>query len=271
MVSVFWALFDQHASTWIEQASQMDLSFTVPFYAWTFVKGATVVLALFGGIWLFSWVANRPIARRLTKGLMALVVVAGVAAIVMDVMTGEMVTENLQAAQISALNPLMVMMIIPGLNLLVYGPLEKRGITVKPLQKMTVGMFMAATAFGVAALIQGRIEAVVEGGERVHVLWQVIQYFVMTTSEVLVSVTGLEFAYTQAPRKMKSTIMGFWLLCVTGGNILVAFLAPMQKVLELSQFFWIFTGLMTLAALLFTVLAYFYKGKTHLQSAPAKA
>ena len=51
----------------------------------------------------------------------------------------------------------------------------------------------------------------------------------MTTAEVLVSVTGLEFAYTQAPRAMKSTIMGFWLLCVTFGNILVAFLAPMQK------------------------------------------
>jgi POT family proton-dependent oligopeptide transporter len=89
----------------------------------------------------------------------------------------------------------------------------------------------------------------------------------MTTAEVLVSVTGLEFAYTQAPRTMKSTMMGFWLLCVTGGNILVAFLAPMETILELSEFFWIFTGLMSGAAVIFAVLAFFYKGKTYLQQA----
>jgi proton-dependent oligopeptide transporter, POT family len=88
---------------------------------------------------------------------------------------------------------------------------------------------------------------------------------VMTTAEVLVSVTGLEFAYTQAPRKMKSTIMGFWLLCVTFGNILVAFLAPMEAILSLSMFFWTFTALMAAAAAIFAAMAYFYKGKTYLQ------
>jgi POT family proton-dependent oligopeptide transporter len=84
---------------------------------------------------------------------------------------------------------------------------------------------------------------------------------------VLVSVTGLEFAYTQAPRSMKSTMMGFWLLCVTFGNVLVAFLAPMEQILELSEFFFVFTGLMALAAVIFAVLAFFYKGKTYLQAA----
>jgi hypothetical protein len=66
---------------------------------------------------------------------------------------------------------------------------------------------------------------------------------------------------------MKSTIMGFWLLCVTGGNVLVAFLAPMETILDLSEFFWVFTGLMAFAAVVFVVLARFYKGKTYLQAA----
>jgi POT family proton-dependent oligopeptide transporter len=135
---------------------------------------------------------------------------------------------------------------------------------VKPLQKMTVGMFLAAGAFTAAALLQTRIEA--SGVGQVHGMWQVIQYLVMTTSEVLVSVTGLEFAYTQAPRAMKSTIMGFWLLCVTAGNVLVAFLAPMEQILDMSEIFWVYTGLMAAAALVFAVLARFYKGKTYLQS-----
>jgi POT family proton-dependent oligopeptide transporter len=41
-------------------------------------------------------------------------------------------------------------------------------------------------------------------------------------AEVLVSVTGLEFAYTQAPKSMKSTVMGFWLLSIALGEFLIA-------------------------------------------------
>jgi POT family proton-dependent oligopeptide transporter len=158
-------------------------------------------------------------------------------------------------------------MIIPALNVLVYDPMERRGRAVRPLQKMTVGMFLSAIAFVLAAILQQRIEAAGRG--EIHALWQVGQYIIMTTAEVLVSVTGLEFAYTQAPRKMKSTIMGFWLLGVTFGNVLVAFLAPMETILDLSQFFWIFAGLMLAAAFVFAILAYFYKGKTYLQTAAA--
>ena len=97
-------------------------------------------------------------------------------------------------------------------------------------------------------------------------LWQVIQYLIMTTGEVLVSVTGLEFAYTQAPRRMKSTIMGFWLFCVTLGNLIVAFLAPLQETYALSEFFWLFAVLMAVAAVIFAVLARFYRGRTYLQA-----
>ena len=59
--------------------------------------------------------------------------------------------------------------------------------------------------------------------------------------------------------------MGFWLLCVTLGNLLVAFLAPLQKTIALSTFFWLFAGLMAGAAAIFLLLALFYKGKTYLQ------
>jgi proton-dependent oligopeptide transporter, POT family len=266
MVSVFWALFDQHASTWIEQAKQMNRTLTVPFWTGRYGVAAAITLSLLGGTWLMLWVSNRTIPKGVSRFVFAAVGFAGVAAVLADLIGGHSTTIELKAAQIAALNPLMVMMIIPGLNVLVYRPLEKRGVTVKPLVKMTLGMFLSAVAFAVAALLQTRMEALVADGDRVHVLWQIAQYLVMTTAEVLVSVTGLEFAYTQAPRRMKSTIMGFWLLGVTFGNILVAFLAPMQTILTLSNFFWVFTGLMTAAAIVFSVMAYFYKGKSYLQA-----
>ncbi len=262
MVSVFWALFDQHASTWIEQASQMGRTLTVPVTLGYALVGVTLVLAVYGATWLMLWVSNLRVPRAVQLVVLSLSAVALVGAAARDLVVGQWMEVELAAAQISALNPLMVMLIIPGLNVLVYRPLERSGRTVKPLHKMTLGMFLSAAAFAAAALLQQRLEA---GGEPVHVLWQVVQYLLMTTAEVLVSVTGLEFAYTQAPRSMKSTIMGFWLLCVTFGNVLVAFLAPMQTILTLSQFFWAFTGLMTLAAVVFAIMASFYKGKTYLQ------
>jgi hypothetical protein len=52
--------------------------------------------------------------------------------------------------------------------------------------------------------------------------------------------------------------MGFWLLTVAFGNLLVALLAKFAE-LPLEQFFWVFAGLMALAAVLFTARAYFYE------------
>jgi POT family proton-dependent oligopeptide transporter len=209
MVSVFWALFDQHASTWVQQAGQMNLKV--------------------------------PLLRELA------------------------------AEQSQMLNPFLVMALIPCLNFGVYKPLARRGIVIKPLQRMTAGMFITALSFVAAAYLQGKIEgaAPAPGSEKLHVAWQSIQYVLLTLGEVLVSVTGLEFAYTQAPRAMKSTMMGFWFLCVTVGDLLVAFLAPLQQRLSLADFFWTFAALMAAAAVVFTVLACFYKGKTYLQEGSA--
>lgn len=270
MVSVFWALFDQHSSTWIEQAKQMNLGLTFPSWTGRAVLFSVVAGAAYGGTALLLWVSNKALPNKLHKAVGAVAGVSILGALTSDLLAGRMETIQLQASQIAALNPLMVMIIIPFLNLGVYAPLAKRGIIIKPLQKMTMGMFLTAVSFAVAALLQIQVEAAAVSGDKIHVLWQTWQYFIVTTAEVLVSITGLEFAYSQAPRAMKSTIMGFWLLGVTFGNVLVAGLAPLQAEFPLSQFFWLFAGLMTVAALVFSVLAYNYKGKTYFQTAGAR-
>ena len=48
-----------------------------------------------------------------------------------------------------------------------------------------------------------------------------VPYALLTLGEVLVSATGLEFAYSQAPLAMKGVIMAFWSLSVTIGNLWV--------------------------------------------------
>jgi POT family proton-dependent oligopeptide transporter len=265
MVSVFWALFDQHSSTWIEQAKAMDLTLRVPewiffWLAWIAIPAA----AIYGLIWLLLWVSNVRVPHAANWIVLGVIGATGLGALVPQAHLGTRAVINLLPAQIAATNPLLVMVIIPLLNVLLYRPLERRGRPLQPLRRMTIGMFLAAFAFVAAALLQARIAA--GGPGQVPVLWQTIQFFILTTAEVLVSVTGLEFAYTQAPRAMKSTIMGFWLLCVTFGNVLVAFLAPLET-LSLATFFWVFAGLMAVAAAVFALLAANYKGKTWLQRA----
>jgi proton-dependent oligopeptide transporter, POT family len=158
-------------------------------------------------------------------------------------------------SQLQALNPVLVMLLIPLLDYFVYPFAEKKGFRVTALRRMTIGMLFAFLSFVVVALIQRSIDAV--GPGKVNILWQAVPYVIITISEVLVSVTGLEFAYSQAPKRMKSTIMGFWLLTVAFGNLLVSLLAEFGK-LPLVQFFWLFAGLMLAAGLIFGLRAHFY-------------
>ena len=60
-----------------------------------------------------------------------------------------------------------------------------------------------------------------DDGHELSIVWQILPYALLTFGEVLVSTTGLEFAYSQAPTSMKSAIMAFWSLSVTVGNLWV--------------------------------------------------
>src|SRR5262249_45971965 len=157
--------------------------------------------------------------------------------------------------------PLLVMLLIPLLNL-VYLGCDRLGIRTLPLRRITVGMGITACSFVAAALIQHRIDA--QGSGQVWFAWQIVPYLLLTIGEVMVSITALEFAYTQAPRRMKSTIMSFLNLTIALGNILVALLSYFSG-LKLAPFFWVFAGLMAAAGVVFGIRAIFYLQKDYPQ------
>jgi POT family proton-dependent oligopeptide transporter len=151
LVTPFWSLFDQKASTWIIQADSM-------------VKP--------------SWFLP---------------------------------------AQMQALNPLLVMLLIPFNNLVLYPALARRGVQVTALRRMTTGIAFTALAW----IAIGAIQVAMDGGAAMSIVWQILPYALLTFGEVLVSATGLEFAYSQAPASMKGSIMSLWNLAVTVGNLWV--------------------------------------------------
>lgn len=121
------------------------------------------------------------------------------------------------ASQMQAVNPLLVMILIPFNNLVLFPALRKLGVEPTPLRRMGLGIALAGSSFIAVALIQ----QVIDGGQKISIAWQLIPYVLLTFGEVLVSATGLEFAYSQAPTRMKGVLMAFWSLATTIGNLWV--------------------------------------------------
>ncbi len=116
-------------------------------------------------------------------------------------------------SQIQAVNPILILAFIPLFTFVIY-PLIGRVFTLTPLRKIGFGLVLMAISFALTTLIQSWIDA----GQRPSVGWQILAYVIITASEVLVAIVGLEFAYTQAPRAMKSWVMALFWLSVWGGN-----------------------------------------------------
>ena len=151
LVTPFWSLFDQKASTWILQADQMGKP---------------------------DW---------------------------------------FESSMMQSLNPALVMILIPFNNFVLYPFLARVGLRITPLRRMGSGIAFT----GVAWIVVGTIQLYMDNGNQLNILWQMLPYALMTMGEVLVSATGLEFAYSQAPLAMKGVITSFWNLTTTVGNLWV--------------------------------------------------
>lgn len=121
------------------------------------------------------------------------------------------------AAQMQALNPLLVMLLIPFNNLVLYPAIRKLGIEPTPLRRMTTGIVFAALSW----IVVGTMQVTMDEGEAMSMAWQIVPYVLLTLGEVLVAATGLEFAYSQSPPTMKGVLMAFWFLSITVGSLWV--------------------------------------------------
>jgi POT family proton-dependent oligopeptide transporter len=157
------------------------------------------------------------------------------------------------AGQVQTLDGLFVLALVPILSLLVFPALERRGLVFSPLRRMAFGMFAMVPAFVATALV----ESALQGGAQVHVAWQIPQYLLLAFAEVLVSMTALEFAYTQAPAQMKSAIMGLWFLTFFAGSLLTSAVAALNRFQGVG-FYAFFAVLQLAAAVAFALLARWY-------------
>ncbi|XP_074032367.1 peptide transporter family 1 isoform X2 [Leptinotarsa decemlineata] len=93
----------------------------------------------------------------------------------------------------------------------------------------------------------------------VHMLWLLPQYVFITAGEIMFSITGLEFSYSQAPSSMKSLMQACWLLTTAFGNLIIVIIESAKIFEKQSNDFFLYTGLMVVDMILFTFLAMKYK------------
>jgi POT family proton-dependent oligopeptide transporter len=161
-------------------------------------------------------------------------------------------------------NPALIMLLIPFTTGVVYPAFKRLGWELTLLRRMPIGMALGATSFVIAGLLNIPVAA----GEKLSVLWQILPYLVLTVSEVLVSISGLEFAYTQAPLTMKSVIQSFWKLTIAAANLAVALASALAFFRGTALFFY-YAGFGYLAAAGLAVVARRYKLVEWYQDVPA--
>ncbi|KAE8441308.1 hypothetical protein EG329_005538 [Mollisiaceae sp. DMI_Dod_QoI] len=139
-------------------------------------------------------------------------------------LTSQAATMNLGAVPndiVSNFNPLFIILLIPIMDQFVYPSLRKAGFHFTPIKRITCGFFLASSAMISATVTQHYIYKTSPCGNQANTcedangnklnspisVWiQLLPYGLIGFSEIMASVTSLEYAFTKAPTNMRSTV-----------------------------------------------------------------
>jgi POT family proton-dependent oligopeptide transporter len=167
----------------------------------------------------------------------------------------------IEPLQMGIANALLILLLVPVFDGLIVPKMRRAAerrpwLEPSPLRRMTTGMFVAAGAFAVSGILEERINAVGDGV--INVAEQLPQYVLLAVAEVLVSTTGLEFAFVEAGPTLKSAVLAMFFLTTAAGDVLTGALYAVLGGLPAATLIWIVTALQVLAAGFFAAVARVY-------------
>lgn len=253
-VPVFWAIFDQTGSSWVLQTEQMNRSFLGKEWLPSQVQAVNPVLILIG-IPIFTYVIY-PMGDKvwkltpLRKIGIGFVITAG--AFALSAIIESWIVGNSQAVITQMWSAL--------------------GDSIPADTTMPTKMGDMLQIVKEQGWTQEDIAPYMT--EMPNIGWQFLAYIIMTAGEIMVSIVCLEFAYTQSPKKMKSFIMGIYMLGISLGNFYVAGVNLVMEAtkdeagntpLDGPNYYWFFSGLMIATTVVYVIYSQFYKGRTYIQ------
>jgi dipeptide/tripeptide permease len=273
LVAVFWSLFDQSGGAWVQQAQQMNRTFLGVDWLESQIQAVNPLLVLLF-IPLFSLVIYPALGqvfevtplRKVLIGFtlaVASFAISAYAQRLIDTAGADFAARLAPAAADGA----------AGLDL----PASVAALRTAGLNALADEAERAAADGGdVTRPLATAGIAVTRDGQRLQaawpsVGWQLLAYVVITAAEILISITCLEFSYTQAPTAMKSLVMSVYLLSVSLGNLFTALVnsvmrdADGRSTLAGESYYWFFAGCMAVATVLLVPLVLLYKPREYLQ------
>ena len=163
---------------------------------------------------------------------------------------------GLKADQAHFINPALIVILLPMFEFILYPKLAKRNILVKPLERMSVGMFLTSFSFMISGILDLMVEA--NPNKSLHVMLQVPQYILLTVAEIMVSITGLEFAYLEASPHMKTILQACWILTKGFGNMLTITVSAFGDFENRAGGIFLLGGITFLFSFIFSFLAWKY-------------
>lgn len=161
---------------------------------------------------------------------------------------------SLDAQTMQSASSVLVLILVPVMGVWGYPLMARIGLPTSMVAKMAIGCLGIAVSFVMVGLYQNHLDR----GGSLSILWQLLAYVPLEIGEVMLSVTGLEFAYANAPARMKSVVMGVWFCVTASGNVLVALITWINErswhmTAEIEFYF--YAVLMVFGAAVFVLLA----------------
>ncbi|RAQ51109.1 POT peptide transporter [Aspergillus flavus] len=149
-------------------------------------------------------------------------------------------THGIPNDMMGCLNPITILIAVPLLERFIYPMLHRFHIKFKPISRITAGFLLASCAMALAAGLQELIYETspcqrnptadsckgVPPARKISLLLQIPVYCLMGISELFAMLSGMEYAYTKAPKSMRSIIMSLFLLAGAFGSSIGISLSP---------------------------------------------
>jgi POT family proton-dependent oligopeptide transporter len=165
---------------------------------------------------------------------------------------------KIEPGSMSTFNTVFLLLFIPLFNYVIYPAFDKIGLKTTPLRRLGVGLVLTALSF----VVIGFTHVSIDHGGSPSMWWQVLAFLILSAAEVLVSITGLEYAYTHSPKSMKSTMSGIWFLVVSFGNLITALVNGLiedggwwAKNLKGANYEWFFVAFIAVFIIIFLIVS----------------